>query len=317
MMRIEWVAAVLLIAAAAGCNRSHKRIIAVIPKGTSQQYWQSVHAGALKAARESNVDILWNGTPTETDYNGQIQIVDAMINRRVDAIAVAPIDRKVIVSVVERAAREKVPVIIFDSGLDTEQFVSQVATDNYKAGETAAERVGKLLGGKGTVAMVKVQPGGASTMAREDGFKTRLNAAFPGVHIVAEQYGWADYAKSLSATENILTAHPDLDAIFASNETSTVGAARALKARKTTVKLVGFDWSPALADDVRSGLIDSLVVQDPFRMGYESVTSAVAHLDGKPVRKMNDLEAKLVDRENMNTPEVQARINPDVKKYLE
>jgi ribose transport system substrate-binding protein len=316
MKQLKFVAFVLLIAVA-GCNRGQRRTIAVIPKGNAQQYWQSVHAGALKAARESNVDIVWNGTPTETDYNGQLQIVDAMINRRVDAIAVAPIDRKVIVSVVERAAREKVPVIIFDSGIDTDQFVSQVATDNYGAGQLAAERVGKLLGGKGSVAMVKVQPGGASTMAREDGFKAKMSSAFPDIHIVAEQYGWADYAKSLSATENILTAHPDLDAIFASNETSTVGAARALKQRKTTVKLVGFDWSPSLADDVKAGLIDSLVVQDPFRMGYESVKSAVAYLDKQPVQKMNNLEAKLVDRDNLNTPEVQARINPDIKKYLE
>ncbi len=317
MIALKWIGIVCLVAAAAGCNRTQKRTIAVIPKGTAQQYWQSVHAGAIKAARESNVEIVWNGTATETDYNGQIQIVDAMINRRVDAIAVAPIDRKVIVSVVERAAREKVPVIIFDSGIDTEQFVSQVATDNYAAGVLGAERVGQLLNGKGTVAMVKVQPGGGSTMAREDGFKAKMGSSFPGIKIVAEQYGWADYAKSLSATENILTAHPGLDAIFASNETSTVGAARALKGRKTTVKLVGFDWSPALADDLKAGLIDSLVVQDPFRMGYESVQSAVAHLDGKPVQKMNNMAAKLVNRDNLNTPDVQARINPDIKKYLD
>ena len=307
----------ILLFLAAGCNRDNKRVIAVIPKGNAQQYWQSVHAGAIKAARESNVEIIWSGTPTETDFNGQLQIVDAMINRRVDAIAVAPIDRKVIVSVVERAAREKVPVIVFDSGIDTEQFVSQVATDNFGAGQLAAERIGKLLNGKGKVAMVKVQPGGGSTMAREDGFKAKMKSSFPGIEIVAEQYGWADFAKSLSATENILTAHPDLDAIFASNESSTVGAARALKERKTAVKLVGFDWSPALADDVKSGLIDSLVVQDPFRMGYECVKSAVAHLSGQPVPKINNLEAKLVDRDNMNTPDVQARINPDIKKYLE
>lgn len=204
-----------------------------MPKGTAQQYWQSVHAGAVKAAREVGTELIWNGTPTETDFNGQLQIIEAMINRRVDAIAVAPIDRKVIVSVVERAAREKIPVIIFDSGIDTDQFVSQIATDNFRAGELGAERIGQLLGGKGQVAMVKVQPGGGSTMAREEGFEKKIQSAFPGIRIVAEQYGWADFAKSLSATENILTAHPDLNAIFASNESSTVGAAQALKARRT------------------------------------------------------------------------------------
>ncbi len=313
------IAACILLAAIAlgGCNRNAKRVVAVIPKGSAHEFWQSVHAGAVKAARESGVEILWNGTPSETDYNGQLQIVDAMINRRVDAIALAPIDRKVMVSVVERAAREKIPVVIFDSPIDTDQFVSQVATDNYHAGEVGADRIGALLKGQGKVAMVKVQPGAASTMAREDGFEKRLTAAFPGIQIVAQQYGWADFAKSLAATENILTAHPDLDAIFASNESSTVGAARALKERKTAVKLVGFDWSPALAEDLKSGLIDSLVVQDPFRMGYESVKAALAHLDGKPVQKINNLEPKLVDRGNLDTPEVQARVNPDLKKYLD
>ncbi len=306
----------ILLLALSGCNRDKKRVVGVVPKGSAHEFWQSVHAGAVKAGRESNVEIMWNGTSSETDYNGQLQIVDAMINRRVDAIALAPIDKKVMVSVVERAARERIPMIIFDSPIDTEQFVSQVATDNFRAGELGAERIGKLLNGKGKVAMVKVQPGAASTMAREDGFEKKLKSDFPGIEIVAQQYGWADFAKSLAATENILTAHPDLDAIFASNESSTVGAARALKERKTGVKLVGFDWSPALSGDLKSGLIDSLIVQDPFRMGYESVKSALAYLDKRPVQKINNIEPKLVDRENLNTPEVQERVNPDLKKYL-
>lgn len=301
----------------AGCNRDVKRVIAVVPKGQSHEFWQSVHAGAVKAARETGVDIVWNGTPSETDYNGQLQIVDAMINRRVDAIALAPIDRKVAVSVVERADREKIPVVIFDSPIDTDKFVSQVATDNFRAGELGATRIGKLLGGKGKVAMVKVLPGAGSTMAREEGFSKRIKSEFPGIQIVAEQYGWADFAKSLTATENILTAHPDLDAIFASNESSAVGAARALKGRNTKVKLVGFDWSPTLAADLQSGLIDSLVVQDPFRMGYECVKTAVAAIAHQSVQKINNIEPKLVDRENLNDPDIQVRINPDLKKYLD
>ena len=308
---------VLAVLLAPACNRDNKKVIAVIPKGRAHLFWQSVHGGAAKAAQEANVDLVWNGPASETDYNGQLQIVDAMINRRVDAIAVAPIDRKVMVSVVERAAREKIPVVIFDSPIDTDQFVSQVATDNYRAGELAAERMGQLLHGKGKIAMVMVQPGAASTMAREDGFQKKIKSSFPAIDIVAAQYGWADFAKSLAVAENILTAHPELDALFASNESSTVGAAQALKGRNTKVKLVGFDWSPTLLDDLKSGLIDSLVVQDPFRMGYESVRAAMDHLNGKPVKKINNLEPMLVDRTNINSPEVQARINPDLKKYLQ
>jgi len=306
-----------LLLLAGACNREKKRVIAVIPKGAAHMFWQSVHAGAVKAAREDGVDIIWNGPATETDYSGQLKIVDTMINRRVDAVALAPIDRKAMVGVVERAAKENIPVVIFDSGIDTEQFVSQVATDNYHAGEIAAERMGKILNGKGKVAILAVQPGAASTMAREQGFEDYARKNLPGLQIVDKQYGMADFAISLAKAENMLTGHPDLDGMFASNESSAVGAAQGLKSRRSTVKLVGFDWSPSLLDDLKSGLIDSLVVQDPFRMGYEAVKTAVARLNGQQVVKMNNLAPKLIDRENLDKPEVQAQLHPDLKKYLD
>ena len=143
-------------------------------EGRAHIFWQSVHAGANKAARESDVEIEWNGPATETDFNGQLQIVDAMINSALDAIALAPIDKKAMVSVVERAMRQNIPVMIFDSPVDTDKFVSQVATDNYKAGQIAAERMGEITGGKGKIAMVAVQAGAASTMAREQGFEDAI-----------------------------------------------------------------------------------------------------------------------------------------------
>jgi ribose transport system substrate-binding protein len=308
--------AVAALAGLAACNREKKIIIAVIPKGRAHMFWQSVHAGAVAASREHNVEIVWNGPATETDYNGQIQIVEAMMNRRVDAIALAPIDKKAMVGVVERAARQGVPVVIFDSGIDTEQFVSQVATDNYAAGELAAARIGELLGGKGKVVIVAVQPGAASTMAREQGFEDAIAKRFPGIRIADKRYGMADYAKSLAVTENMLTAHPDLDGMFASNESSAVGAAQAVKARKSKVKLVGFDWSPTLLDDLKAGVIDSLVVQNPFQMGFEAVVAAVRNLRGEPVAKINNQPPRLIRREDLDKPDVQAQLNPDLKKYL-
>lgn len=316
-MRNSAVAAVVaLVVLGSACNREHKRVIAVIPKGNSHIFWQSVHAGAAKAAREKGVEIVWNGPPSETDYTGQLQIADAMINRRVDAIALAPIDRKVMVGVVERAARQNVPVIIYDSGIDTELYVSRIATDNYKAGRMAADRMGKILGGKGTVAIVAVQPGGASTEAREKGFEDAIRDKYPGIQIVDKRFGMADIAKSLLASENILTAHPGLDALFASNESSSMGAAQALRGRARKAKLVGFDASPTLLDDLRSGLIDSLIVQDPFKMGYEAVMTAIRKLDGQPVAKVIDLEPRLIDLQNIDQADVQAQLHPDLKKYL-
>jgi ribose transport system substrate-binding protein len=114
------------------CNRGEKKRIGVVPKGRAHLFWQSVHAGANKAARENDVEIEWNGPATETDFNGQLQIIDAMINKRLDAIALAPIDKKVMVNIVERAASQGIPVVIFDSPVDTDRFVAQVATDNYR-----------------------------------------------------------------------------------------------------------------------------------------------------------------------------------------
>jgi len=300
-----------------GCNREHKKVIAVIPKGNSDIFWQSVHAGAVKAARENGVDVVWNGPAGETDYTMQLQIVDAMINRHVDAIALAPIDRQAMVSVVERAADRQVPVIIFDSGIDTQRFVSRVATDNYKAGQMAGERMGKILDGKGKVVIVGVKPGAASTEAREKGFEDTIREKFPGVHILDKRFGMAAVALSMTVAENMLTAHPDLDGIFASNESGTIGSAQALRDRRGKVKLVGFDWSPTLLDDLKSGLIDSLVIQDPFQMGYQSVSTAVKHLAGQPVTKIMDMEPRLILRESLNDPAVEAQLHPDLKKYLE
>jgi ribose transport system substrate-binding protein len=301
----------------AGCGGEKKRVIGVVPKGRAHLFWQSVQAGAILASRETGVEISWNGPATETDFNGQLQIVDSMINRRVDAICLAPIDKKAMVSVVDRAAAQKIPVIIFDSPVDTDKFVSQVATDNYAAGALAAERMGEILGGKGEVVIVAVQPGAASTMARESGFEETLAKKFPEIKIADKRFGMADYAKSLSVAENMLTAHPNVNGLFASNESSAAGAAQALRGRANSkIKMVGFDSSAPLIEDLRKGLIDSLVVQQPFKMGYESVMAAVNHLGGKPVTKINNLEPKLVSKANVETPEIQALVNPDLKKYL-
>lgn len=307
----------LLCAGMAGCNRDHKKVIAVIPKGRAHLFWQSVHAGAAKAAKESGIDLVWNGPATETDYTGQLQIVEAMINRHVDAIALAPIDKKVMVSVVDRAAAQNIPMVIFDSPVDTDKFVSQVATNNYQAGQMAAQRMGKILNGRGTVFVVAVQPGAASTEAREKGFEDTIKKDSPGIQIIDKRFGMADFAQSMTVSENMLAAHPDVDGIFASNESSAMGAARALRTRQGHIKLVGFDSSPTLLEDLNSGLIDSLIVQDPFKMGYESIIAAVRKLNGQPVTKINDLAPRLIEKANLNDPDVQAQLHPDLKKYLE
>jgi ribose transport system substrate-binding protein len=241
--------------------------------------------------------------------------MESAINQHVDAICVAPIDRRILVAMVERATNSGIPVIVFDSPVDTDVFTSQVATNNTEGGLLAGDRMGTILGGKGKVAEVAVQPGSASTMAREQGFEDKLKEVYPGVQLVAKQYGMADFAQSLKVAENMIAATPDLNGMFASNESSSVGAVRALKDRRD-IKLVGFDSSPQLIEALRDGTVDSLVVQDPFQMGYKSMVAAVTKLKGGSPEHIQNIRPTLVTRDNVDTPEIQKKINPDLDKYL-
>ena len=298
------------------CNRSHEITIAVIPKASADIFWQSVHAGAVKSAWANNVKIVWDGPPNETDIAGEMKIVETMINRQVDAIALAPSDRSAFKIAVNRAAAAHIPVIIYDSGIDTDRYVTFVATDNYLGGQIGADRIGKVLGGKGKIVMVKTTPGGASTTAREDGFRNELKTKFPGIEILDERFGMASIAQSLTVTENMLTAHPDLNGIFSSNESGTEGAAQALKARSAKIKLVGFDSSPLLLAELHAGVIDSLVIQDPFKMGETAVDAAVKAVNRERTPKQIFLQPRLINADNINDPDVQAQLNPDLTKYF-
>ncbi|HSB17768.1 MAG TPA: substrate-binding domain-containing protein [Bryobacteraceae bacterium] len=311
---------VLLIAVAlAGCRGSRKKVIAVIPKGTAHLFWVSVQAGALAAGRELDVDVLWNGPNQENEYSRQIQIVDSMIARRVDGIALAAAERTALVQAVDRAAAAGIPVTIFDSGLDSENYMTFVATNNYEAGQLAARKLASLLGNRGKVAVVMHAPGSYSTMERERGFDDVMAKEFPDIRVVARQFGMSDRAKSVAAAENILTAHPDLDGIFASTEPSSSGASLALKARGLggKVKFVAFDTSDAMIEDIKSGVIHATVVQDPFRIGYEAVKTLVDKLHGKNPPKRIDLGGTVVSPENLQTMEIQQLLRPNINKHLQ
>ena len=307
----------VFLIAAAGCHRNEVRVVGVVPKGANHIFWQTVHAGAIKAAREFHFEVEWNAPTLEVDSSRQIEIVESMINRRVAGIVLAPVDRQALVGVVERAAREGIPVAIFDSAIDTSRIVSYVATDNTEGGRMAARRLGEVLGGKGKVGVIGFMPGSASTMEREDGFQSEIHAHFPAIEIVGMQFGMADRAKAMAETENILTAHPDLAGLFADNESSSSGAVQALKSRRAAgVKLVAFDASDQLIADLRDGAIDSLVVQNPFRMGYESTRAIGVKLAGQTPPAKIDSGATLVKREDLENPEIKALLHPDIEQYL-
>ncbi len=297
------------------CNQSKKRLIGVVPKATSHVFWVAVEKGAKAAAKEFQVDIEWNGAPSETEYARQIQIVDSMINRKVDGLAVAATERRALVASVDRAMKQGIPVTIFDSGIEGENYTSYVATNNYEGGQLGARAMAKLIGGKGEVGLILHAPGSASTMDRERGFTDVIEKEFPGIKIVATQYGMADRSKARAGAENILTAHPNLSGFFGSSEPSTTGASLAVKARGLTgkVKVVAFDASDNLVEDMKAGAIQAMVVQDPFQMGYQTVKTLVDKLDGKTPPKRIDLSAKVIFAEEVGKPENQRLLSPELK----
>jgi ribose transport system substrate-binding protein len=300
------------LALTAGCNRDRRKTIAVIPKGTAHLFWLSVQAGALAAGRDLNVDVQWNGPALETEYDRQIQILDSMVARRVDGIAIAASDRVALVGPIERAVAAGIPVAVFDSGINSENYTTYVATDNYEAGQQAARTLGKLVGGRGSVAMVMHVPGSASSMERERGFDEAMKAEFPDVRVVARQFGHSDRAKARAVTENILTGNPGLNGLFASTEPSSVGAALALKSRGLAgkIRFVSFDSSDGLIEELRAGVIDAMVVQDPFKMGYDAVKMLVDQLDGKTPPKKVDLRARVVTKADLDDPGIQRLLRP-------
>lgn len=307
----------ILLLAATGCRRGETRIVGVVPKGANHIFWQTVHAGAIKAAREFNFEIEWNAPTLEIDSSRQIEIVESMINRRLAGIVLAPVDKRALVSVVERAGRENIPVSIFDSAIDTDRIVSYVATDNTEAGRMAARRMGEILGGKGKVGIIGFMAGSASTMEREQGFQDEIRRLFPGIAIAGVQFGMADRSKAMAVTENMLTGNPDLTGLFADNESSSSGAVQALKTRGVRrVKLVAFDASDQLIADLKDGFIDSLVVQNPFRMGYESTRAIGLKLAGRVPLRNIDSGATLIRREDLDKPEIRTLLFPDIQSYL-
>lgn len=327
MRRLAVVACCLgavIWAGGAGAQESKKPTVAVIPKGTTHEFWKSVHAGARKAAQEFNVEVIWKGPLKEDDREGQISVVESFVTRQVDGIVLAPLDDTALRPAVREAKRAEIPVVIFDSDLKGGDYISFVATDNYKGGQLAAEEMARLLGGKGKVAVLRYQEGSASTMNREKGFLDTLKK-YPGIEVVSEnQYGGATTESAQKASENLLAPlkGPDgkltIQGIYTPNESTTFGMLRALQDQGLAgkVNFVGFDASSSLVEALRKGEINALVVQNPFRMGYLSVKTLADHLKGQPVEKRVDTGATLVTREKMDQPEIKELLEPDLDKWL-
>ncbi len=289
--------------------------IAVIPKGTTHEFWKSIHAGALQAAREQGVEIIWKGPQKEDDRAQQITVVEDVISRGVDGIVLAPLDDRALRRPVQDAMREKIPVIIIDSGLQGHDYVSFIATDNYKGGVLAARRMGELLQGKGKIFLVRYQEGSASTTERERGFLETVQKDYPGFQLlVKDQYAGSTTETAYQLAENLIGRFPEVEGIFCPNESSTFGTLRALQESHLAgkVKFVGFDSSPKLVQALAEGHLHGLILQNPVKMGYLGVTGMVQYLRGQKIPELVDTGVYLATKENMDTAEIKILLTPDL-----
>ena len=298
---------------------SGQREIAVIPKGTTHEFWKSIHAGALKAGSETGVDVIWMGPQREDDRQLQIQVVQNFISRDVDAIVLAPLDARSLARPVEAAVARDIPVVVIDSDLESNAHSSYVATNNYEGGRLCARRLAEVMDFKGRAIMLRLQEGSASTTWREEGFLAEIREIAPEIELLStNQYAGATMEKALQVSQNLLNRYPDVEGIFTPNESSTQGMLRALQTagKSGEVKLVGFDNNDILLEAMRTGEIDGLTLQDPFDMGYRGVMTAVAILDGQAVERQVDTRMMMVTPENMDDSVAQQLLFPDLDTWL-
>jgi ribose transport system substrate-binding protein len=294
--------------------------VAVIPKGTTHVFWKSIHAGAVKAADELGVDVIWQGPQKEDDRKMQIEVVQNFVSRGADAIVLAPLDDVALVNPVRTAVQRGIEVVIIDSDLQSDDYSSFVATDNYEGGKLAAKRLTEVMGGKGQALMLRYAEGSASTMKREQGFLDGMKEYGPEIELLStNQYGGVTAESAFQASQNLLTRFDDVDGIFCPNESTTFGMLRALQTagKAGSIAFVGFDSSEPLVTALKEGQINGLTLQNPFRMGYLGVVTAVKAAQGEPVEKRIDTGVTMVTPANMDSPEVQQLLSPDLATWLD
>ncbi len=309
------------------CGQRHSAgglTIAVIPKGTSHVFWQSIHAGAEKAARETGSTIIWRGPLREDDRDSQVSEVEGFVSRGVSGIVLAPLDEAALAPPVEDAARRGIPVVVIDSGLKGSGYVSFVATDNRKGGRLAGDHLAGLLKDAGRVVMLRYAEGSESTIQREEGFLESIGARKNVEVLSANQYGGADVEGAYKQSETLLSRFKRtdgslaIDGIFTPNESTTLAMLRVLEDNGWAgkVKFVGFDASDSLVKGLGDAHIDGLVLQDPVNMGYLGVKTMVAHIRGETVERRIDTGVRLVTRDHMNDADAKELLHPDLSRWL-
>ena len=300
------VAAVSLLAGATGAGAADKLYVPLISKGFQHQFWQAVKAGADKAGAELGVEVSFEGPDNESQVDKQIDMLAAALAKKPAAIGFAALDSQAAIPLLKQAQDAKIPVIAFDSGVDSDIPVATASTDNIAAAALAADKMASLIGDAGKVAVVAHDQTSRTGVDRRDGFVNRMKEAHPNVEIVTIEYGGGDHLKSTEITKGILTANPDIKGIFGTNEGSAIGVVNGVKESGAKVVVVGYDSGKAQKDAIRDGTMAGAITQNPVGIGYETVKAAVAASKGEKVEKNIDTGFFWYDKTNIDAPEISA-----------
>lgn len=292
-------------AAAAGGNKPY---VAIISKGFQHQFWQAVRQGAEAEAQKQNVQITYEGPESEAQVDKQMEMLQAALDKKPQAICFAALDSEAATPLLERAKSENIPVIGFDSGVDSEVPVTTASTDNLAAAGAAADKMAELIGGAGEVALIVHDQTSRTGIDRRDGFVNRVKEKYPNITIVDIQYGGGDQLKSTDLAKTIMQAYPNLKGFFGANEGSAIGVLNAVKetgnAGKITV--IGYDSGKQQIDAVRDGTMAGAITQNPIGIGQKCVESAVKAIKGETLEKNIDTGYYFYDKSNIDSAEVKA-----------
>ncbi|GAB4368203.1 MAG: ABC transporter substrate-binding protein [Spirochaetales bacterium] len=287
---------------------SGKPYIPLISKGFQHQFWQAVKKGAENAAKDFDVEITFEGPETEAMVDKQIEMLQAALAKNPKALGIAALDSKAAIPLLQEAQKRNIPVIAFDSGVDSDIPLTTVATDNLKAAAVAADKIAEAIGKKGKVAIIVHDQTSRTGIDRRDGFLKRMKEAYPDIEVLEPQYGGGDHLKSTEIAKAVINGNPDLKAYFGANEGSAIGIINAVRELKKEGKIVvvGYDSGKLQIDAIRSGLMLGAVQQNPVLMGYKTVEAAVKAIKGEKLPKRIDSGYLWADKSNLDTPEVQA-----------
>ena len=284
----------------------NKPYVALVSKGFQHQFWQAVKIGAEQAAEEFNVTVTFEGPDGEGAVDRQLDMISAALSKKPSAIAIAAIDSQATVPLLRDAESAGIPVIAFDSGVDSDIPITNASTDNLASAALAADKLVELIGGAGKVAVVSFDQTSQTGIQRRDGFVQQIESAYPDVEIVAIEYGGGDHLRSAEITKTLLLAHPDLKGIFGTNEGSAIGVALGKQEVGSDVVVIGYDSGAAQIAAVRNGTIAGAITQNPVGIGYRSVEAAVKTLNGETVEKHIDTGFYYYDASNIDDPTIAA-----------